>query len=96
MVRVDYERCWGCRINVSAGDVLGESAAARCGEGDKGLRLAGNKGFLNGDVARLLDRGQMRAEVAVGERELRLEIGEVHLLARARWLSAAMICRRTG
>src|ERR1017187_4106100 len=72
----------GVQDGCERGDVLGERAADRGGEGDKSLWLAGDEGLLKGDVARLLDRGQMRAEVAVGERELRLEIGEVHLLAR--------------
>jgi len=60
----------------------------RCGEGDKGLSACGNK-VSQWRCSRLLDRGRLRAEVAVGRAHFVFEIGEVLSAVGPEWLSAA-------
>src|SRR5690242_3147330 len=58
------------------GDVLGEGAAPRgCGL-DASLRLLADKKFLDGDIARALERIEMRAEIAIGGADQPLQARE--------------------
>src|SRR5215831_669525 len=55
------------------GDVLGESAAAGRTHAHARLRLALLEALLDHDVAGLLERIEMRAEIAIGRPDQRLE-----------------------
>jgi len=66
------------------GDVLGERAAASRAHAHARLRLAPLEAFLDRDVARLLQRLQVGAEVAVGRAHQPLEPGELDRRAARR------------
>ena len=57
-------------------DVAGEGAAPGGGRGHRGLRLLADEGLVDGDIAGLRQRLDMRAEIAVGGAGQLLQPGE--------------------